>query len=83
LPGATVRPGSRPEHSLPAGKASASISGRVERPGGLTHVHALLDDGSMITVESREAGTAAIGEKASFGVDAGRTFLFGADGTRL
>jgi hypothetical protein len=42
-----------------------------------------LISGRVTLVSGWEAGTAAIGEKASFGIDVGRTFLFGADGTRL
>ena len=84
--GTSVSLGIRPEHFVPAEGAAGALSGKVsivERLGGVTYAHVLLANGSMITVESREAGAFEIGQTQIFGVDFQRALLFGADGTRL
>lgn len=67
-------------------RAAATESGKislVERLGGVTYAHALLANGLMITVESREAGAFEIGKTQIFGVSFQRALLFGTDGIRL
>jgi lactose/L-arabinose transport system ATP-binding protein len=85
-PGTSVSLGVRPEHFAPGEGAAGALSGKVslvERLGSVTYAHALLADGSMITVESRDAHRLEIGKTQVFGVDSKRAFLFGADGVRL
>jgi lactose/L-arabinose transport system ATP-binding protein len=84
-PGTVVSLGIRPEHFL-ASASPAGIEGRitvVERLGGITYVHALLADGSALTVENRNTGDFRQGEPTRFGFDAARAFLFGEDGKRI
>ncbi|WP_263481892.1 ABC transporter ATP-binding protein [Mesorhizobium sp. ES1-1] len=83
-PGTPVSLGIRPEHFVPADGAAGTLSGTislVERLGGVAYAHAVLADGSMITVESRDAHNFEVGKTQVFGLQ--RAFLFSADGMRL
>jgi len=77
--------GVRPEHFLAAGDGP-SLNGKVsviERLGGVTYVHAVLGDGSQVTVESRDPRRYEIGRDERFAIDASRGFLFDEAGKRL
>ncbi|MEQ1943220.1 ABC transporter ATP-binding protein [Mesorhizobium sp. VNQ89] len=82
--GEDVTLGVRPEHFAESG--AGSLSGTVsvvERLGGISYVHAMLADGSTITVESRNPRAHHVGQSRTFAFDAERVLLFGNDGKRL
>jgi lactose/L-arabinose transport system ATP-binding protein len=85
-PGTQVSLGIRPEHFLAPEGAASTISGKVtlvECLGNVTYFHAVLADGSMITVQSQGNVRPAVGETSIIGLDAARVFLFDAAGRRL
>ncbi|MCO5080567.1 MAG: sn-glycerol-3-phosphate ABC transporter ATP-binding protein UgpC [Rhizobiaceae bacterium] len=84
--GTEVTLGIRPEHFVAPDTSGAALAGEVsviERLGGVTYVHANLSDGSLVTVESRTDEPFETGAKARFGIDAGKVFLFDAEGQRV
>jgi len=84
--GTEVSLGIRPEHFVAASGATAALAGKVtlvERLGGVAYAHAQLDDGSAITVESRDAHEFSAGMMGRFGPDPRRAYLFDTEGNRI
>ncbi|MBL8576521.1 MAG: ABC transporter ATP-binding protein [Mesorhizobium sp.] len=83
-PPGDVTLGIRPEHFRDGGDGALSgIVSVVERLGGTSYVHAALNDGSQITVESRDPREHQVGRAHTFAFDPDSALLFGGDGKRL
>jgi lactose/L-arabinose transport system ATP-binding protein len=85
-PGTKLSLGIRPEHFVAAEAAMGTIEGKVtvvERLGGVTYIHAALEGGTALVVESRDARDITPGDLGRFGINASRAFLFDRDGTRV